>query len=69
MNNIHILFHVKSVRAAAFVNFVTAVIGTEAEENIMILPAGIYLFRQLGIERNITVKGGKVIEEYTIGNN
>ena len=41
MNDIEVLFHIKTVCSAITVDFVTAVVGAEAVEDIVLLPIGV----------------------------
>ena len=59
MNNIHVLFHVKTVGTAIAVNFVAAVVGAEAVEHAVILPLAVDFSDKLRIEIDILFKSGK----------
>ena len=59
MNNVHILFHIKTVGTAFAVNFVAAVVGAEAVENGVILPFGIDFCNKLFVEIKVHFKSCK----------
>ena len=48
MNDIKILFHIKTVRATAPVYLVTAVIHSEAYEGVVVFPVALYQIAYCG---------------------